>query len=78
MNATRTVRCALLAALAAAGGCANTDPTKGYTTASQFPADVRTVAVPLFRRAAGDSAATSRSASPRPSSSTSSWTPRTR
>ncbi|HET6428979.1 MAG TPA: LPS assembly lipoprotein LptE, partial [Phycisphaerae bacterium] len=43
---------ALLAALPA--GCANVDPSAGYTTASQYPRDVRTVAVPIFVRGAGE------------------------
>lgn len=43
---------ALVAALLA--GCANVDPTEGYTTASQYPSDVHTVAVPIFQRSAGE------------------------
>jgi len=39
----------LLVALAA-GGCTNPDPTQGWTTRSQFRQDVKTVAVPIWRR----------------------------
>ncbi len=35
-------------------GCQNIDPTKGYTTASQYRSDVRTIAVPIFHRGAGE------------------------
>jgi len=51
MNRTWILPGILAAALAA--GC-NADPTQGYTTASQFRTDVQTVAVPIFRREAGE------------------------
>jgi len=35
-------------------GCQNIDPSKGYTTASQYRKDVRTIAVPIFHRGAGE------------------------
>ena len=38
---------AVLAALATLVGCAS-DPTKGYSTESSFPDDVRSVAIPIF------------------------------
>ena len=31
-------------------GCTNPDPTKGFTTASQYRSDVKTIAVPIFHR----------------------------
>ena len=31
-------------------GCGNPDPTKGYTTISQYRPDIKTIAVPIFRR----------------------------
>jgi len=34
----------------AGAGCTNPDPTKGFTTASQYRPDVKTIAVPIFRR----------------------------
>lgn len=50
---TRATLFALAAALAASaltGGC-NADPGSGYTLATQYPANVRTVAVQIFTRA---------------------------
>jgi len=41
---------ACLAAAALTGGC-STDPTRGYTLASQYDAGIKTVAVPIFTRA---------------------------
>jgi len=56
LRTDRTAWALAAAALAAAmpAGCANVDPSEGYTTASQYPRDVRTVAVPIFHRAAGE------------------------
>ena len=54
---TSPARWALAAAVWSAmllGGCGNVDPSRGYTTASQYPGDVRSVAVPIFRRGAGE------------------------
>ena len=31
-------------------GCSNPDPNRGYTTTSQYRPDVKTIAVPIFRR----------------------------
>lgn len=42
------------ALLAGQVGCANQNPSLGYTTASQYPKDVGSVAVPIFTRAAGE------------------------
>lgn len=44
--------CAVLAVTAAAvcTGCSNPDPTKGYTTISQYRPDIKTIAVPIFHR----------------------------
>jgi len=50
MNLRTTLRAlALLAAAGAAGGC-TVDPTQSYTLASQYPDNVRTVAVQIFTR----------------------------
>ena len=47
---TRLVGVSCLALLPAlAGGCSN-DPTQGYTFASQYPTNVRTVTVPIWTR----------------------------
>jgi len=46
---TRIFAVAALLAAALACGC-SADATKGYTTASQFPGDVKTVAVPIWTR----------------------------
>ena len=51
MNRTWLTPVMLLAAVAA--GC-NADPTRSYTTLSQYPSHFRTVAVPIFRRGAGE------------------------
>ena len=45
---------ALAAGLAVSAGCANTDPTRGDTTASQYRTDVKTIAVPILRRGTGE------------------------
>lgn len=39
-----------LTVVALCAGCSNPDPTKGYTTISQYRPDIKTVAVPIFRR----------------------------
>ena len=51
MGARTTVSglAAILALAAATAGC-DVNPTKGYTLASQYPSDVRTVAVKMFTR----------------------------
>lgn len=46
---TTLLTLALLAGASAAGGCA-ADPTQRYTLASQYPANIRTVAVQIFTR----------------------------
>lgn len=43
-----------LAAAAAGSGCANTDPTRAYTTRSQYRQGIKTVAVPMWKRGAGE------------------------
>ena len=48
-TATISVWILLAGVLAAAGGCA-TDPTKGYTTKSQYVEGVKTIAVPIWTR----------------------------
>lgn len=48
------VAACLLGAVAWLGGCSNTDPTEGYTLRSQYRQNVKTVAVPIWRRAAGE------------------------
>ena len=40
--------------LAAAGGCMNSDPTKGWTTVSPYRPGIKTVAVPVWNRGAGE------------------------
>ena len=40
--------------LGALTGCTNLDPTKGYTHASQYRKGIKTVAVPIWRRGAGE------------------------
>lgn len=40
----------VLMVVVACVGCGNPDPNKGYTTTSQYRTDVRTIAVPIFRR----------------------------
>ncbi len=45
---------ALATPLALMGGCANGDPSEGYTTATQYRTDVRSVSVPIFTRAADE------------------------
>ena len=56
MNRFRSVPAVacLLAAAAALGGCANADPTRGYTLRSQYRQGIETIAVPIWRRAAGE------------------------
>ena len=49
IRVTRPALTAACALAALAGGC-NADPTKGYTLDSQYPANVRTVAVQIFTR----------------------------
>lgn len=40
--------------VAACVGCTNPDPTRGYTTVSQYRQGIKTVAVPIFRRASNE------------------------
>lgn len=51
MGRTLLIRTALAVTAAVVfAGCDNPDPTKGYTTISQYRPDIKTVAVPIFRR----------------------------
>ena len=51
MNRTSFITTVLvLMVVAVCIGCGNPDPNKGYTTSSQYRTDVRTIAVPIFRR----------------------------
>ncbi len=51
MSRTLFIRIVLtVAAAAVCAGCDNPDPTKGYTTISQYRPDIKTIAVPIFQR----------------------------
>ncbi len=49
MSRTLFIRTVLtVTAAAVCAGCDNPDPTKGYTTISQYRPDIKTIAVPIF------------------------------
>ncbi len=50
MNRMRIIFAVLSVMVAACIGCTNPDPTQGFTMSSQYRRDVRTIAVPIFRR----------------------------
>jgi len=51
MSRTWFIRTVLtVTAAAVCAGCDNPDPTRGYTTISQYRPDIKTVAVPIFQR----------------------------
>ena len=51
MNRTSLGMTVLMVTVAAVfTGCSNPDPNKGYTTISQYRPDIKTIAVPIFRR----------------------------
>ncbi len=50
MNRTSLAMTVLAVTAAVFTGCGNPDPTKGYTTISQYRPDIKTIAVPIFRR----------------------------
>jgi len=55
MNRIEVLATLTVAAVAATlSGCTNADPTRGYTQASQYRQGIKTVAVPIWRRGAGE------------------------
>ena len=50
MNRTTFLLAVLSIGLLAAAGCTNPDPTRGFTTVSQYRPGIRSVAVPIWKR----------------------------